>query len=448
MACTAMALTGADVPVITVKPIGKIYFGVISNGFIYRLSFQVQNNLLTPIMIRVNMHPVDQDEQNLLRILEMPSKIAPGMILNLQLELTADHVATSYFQLDITQDQNDAVVSRTVEANVVSIDTFKHVKKSLQLQKRPVYRSNVEAVGNTPEFEDKMTASVIASMTSNTSLVMMDDDEIEDMMDFPIAPNVYWDPFEKCLRIDPELGKAYADGGMKMKKAMKKTNARRDRRLRDLEEQGFFTYKTLSAMRAERTNFGSSMWGSQSVPEEHFDDPANDNDPDMESMAFSQTTKESSTLLGDGEDDDGQDGQKVLQSDSESDGEGDLLSELIKTGDKEVMHQRRTSGGSLGISGVNTMLDLGRRCGETSQPLTGRTGDGSETSRMSLTGILAMRRAIRERVEKQRRSSVVASMQFAETSASASAIDSERTLKMINSRVAGVKALAQDKLIK
>ncbi len=37
----------------------------------------------------------------------------------------------------------------------------------------------------------------------------MDDDEIEDLLSLPMAKNIYWDPFEKCLRIDPLLGKVF-----------------------------------------------------------------------------------------------------------------------------------------------------------------------------------------------------------------------------------------------
>lgn len=370
--------------IITVSPVGKIYFGVISNGFIYRLEFHVRNNLLMPIKVRVHTNPVDPNEQNLLRLLEMPSKVAPGMMLKLQLELTADHVATSYFTLQISQDKSDEIMTKMVEANIVSIDTFKHVKKSLQLQNRPVYRANVEVVGNTPEFEDKMTASLIASIASNSSLVMMDDDEIEDMMDFPIAPNAYWDPFSKCMRIDPELGKAYADGQMKMKKATKKTEARRNRRLKQLEEQGFFTESTLKMMRGDR--FGSSSMFSHHVheveDENGEEDPANGDNEEGSTAFSSASTAESSTIM--------EDGKKAL-SDSESDGEGDLLSELVKTGTKEVMmlHQQALQNMSQGLESPDRSL----MSPDKSTVNTARTSESTGTERrMSVTGILAMRR--------------------------------------------------------
>ena len=266
--------------VISIVPDGKVDFGVISNGFIYRLTFQVQNNLLSPIKIRVVYAPIDVNELNTLKLLEMPSKIAPGMTLTLKLELTAEHVCTSLFQLTITQDCNDMVVQKIVQANIVSIDTFKHVKKSLQLQKRPVYRHNVEVVGNTPEFEMKMTASMINSVASNTSLVMLDNDEIEDMMMFPVAENVYWDPFSKCMRIDPKLGYVFADGKTKTKKAIRKTAAMKDKRSKQLEEQGFLTYPNLKAMKNDRTLLGTNSLFSNFAGDD--DDNASQNSTDID----------------------------------------------------------------------------------------------------------------------------------------------------------------------
>ena len=34
----------------------------------------------------------------------------------------------------------------------------------------------------------------------------MDDDDIEDLIMTPMVSNVYWDPFNHCLRMDPTLG--------------------------------------------------------------------------------------------------------------------------------------------------------------------------------------------------------------------------------------------------
>jgi len=69
------------------------------------------------------------------------------------------------------------------------------------------FRPNVTVIGTTPGF-DQYSASAPTLATSNTTLMLMDVEEMEDMTDFPFAPNVYWDPFDKLLRLDPQLGKA------------------------------------------------------------------------------------------------------------------------------------------------------------------------------------------------------------------------------------------------
>jgi len=56
------------------------------------------------------------------------------------LELTAEAVCSVQFLLTITQDYSDEVFHKVISAHIVSVDAFKHVKKSLSLQKRPLYR--------------------------------------------------------------------------------------------------------------------------------------------------------------------------------------------------------------------------------------------------------------------------------------------------------------------
>lgn len=178
----------------------RLYYGVVSSGFIYNLSFAVKNNSLNPIRVRLNCTPIGA-EVNKIRLVHLPEKIAPGMSVTLILELTAEQPGTSLFRLEITQNFTEERFERIVEANVVNLETFKHVKKSLQLQKRPIYRSNVSVVGSV--FNAEQQASVASS--NFTESAMMDDDEVADILDMPLSSNVYWDPFNKMLRIDPQL---------------------------------------------------------------------------------------------------------------------------------------------------------------------------------------------------------------------------------------------------
>lgn len=384
--------------VISIIP-ANIFFGVISNGFIYRCSFKVKNHLLVPIKTKITITPVDENEKNSLKLLQMPEKIAPGMSFTMKLELTADHVTTSYFTINIAQNHNDKVVTRVASANIVSIDTFKHVKKSLQLNNRPVYRKNVEAVGNTPDFEANATSSMLNSIvSSNTSLMMMDNDEMEDMMDYPIASNLYWDPFAKCMRIDPEAGKMYVSTNLK--KALKKTKKKNQIRLKELEEQGFFTINTLASVGGIQSASASILSAMESDSDEE-DVPKKNDDQHVE----------------------------------DDEEKKDILTEM-----KGSLHSGTSfkEGARLEDDGSVASED------STFEQLAAQSQD---MSRMSVTGILAMKRSKRERVEKQRRASILAAESFAATSAKDSMVDSQRTLDMIRARVTGVKPISAEEKV-
>jgi hypothetical protein len=129
--------------VITLFP-NRINFGVIAQGFLYQLKFNVQNNTKEPLRIRVLIDPFDSTEMNVIRLKELPDNpVAPGLCTQLILELTAEHLNTSRFILTITQNLTNMIYYKDVEANIVNIRTFKHVKKSLSLQNRPIYHANV-----------------------------------------------------------------------------------------------------------------------------------------------------------------------------------------------------------------------------------------------------------------------------------------------------------------
>jgi len=182
----------------------KLFFGVVSSGFYYNLKFSVKNVSLIPIRIRIVCNCVEEDNKNSLRLVNLPDKIAPGMIVQVPIELAAEVPGVSMFTVSISQNVNSVVYSRFVEANVVSPETFKYVKKSLQLQKRPIYRPNVTLISYIPGSD---FFSMGTSSTTFSEALIIDDEDLDDMLSFPITSNVYWDPFDKCLRIDPLLSK-------------------------------------------------------------------------------------------------------------------------------------------------------------------------------------------------------------------------------------------------
>lgn len=185
----------------------RLDFGIVSAGFLYKLKFSVQNNTTTPMRIRLTTSPL-KGSQNTIRLVNFPDIVAPGLEAVLYLELTAEYPMVSKFLLSVAQNQSSEVYTKEVDANIVSAETFKHVKKSLILQKRPIYEPNVTVFANIPNF-DTLTEDLLNHSSSATfsEAILLDDDDIEDLLNLPTAHNVYWDPFSKCLRLDPKLGK-------------------------------------------------------------------------------------------------------------------------------------------------------------------------------------------------------------------------------------------------
>lgn len=156
--------------------------------------------------IRVVCTPL-KGENNTIRLVNLPDIIAPGLATNLLLELTAEFPMSSRFMVTVSQNHSNEVYSKEVEANVVSAETFKHVKKSLVLQKRPIYHANVRVVANIPDFDGVNDDLQNYSSATFSEAALLDEEDIDDLLSLPMVHNVYWDPFSKCLRLDPKLGK-------------------------------------------------------------------------------------------------------------------------------------------------------------------------------------------------------------------------------------------------
>lgn len=189
----------------TIHPL-RLDYGVVSAGFLYNLQFSVQNNTKSPMRIRVSCAAV-KGEQNTIRLINLPEIVAPGLASTLNLELTAEFPMNSKFTISVSQNHSNVIYTKDVEANVVSSETFKHVKKSLVLQKRPIYQPNVRVIANIPFFDSMNDDLQNFSSATFSDAVLMDEEDIDDLLSLPMAYNVYWDPFEKCLRLDPLLGK-------------------------------------------------------------------------------------------------------------------------------------------------------------------------------------------------------------------------------------------------
>jgi hypothetical protein len=170
------------------------------------------------------------------------------MSVQMTLELTAEFVCSSMFTLQVSTSADPRVYSRLVEANVISPETFKYVKKSLTLQKRPVYRANVSSAGPIQNVDGE-GGSISTPITSFSETLIMDDEDIDDLTSLPMVQNTYWDPFSKMLRIDPEVGRVMVDKTISVEESIERTKERRKLRSNELEEQGFYTSDYIQKLR-------------------------------------------------------------------------------------------------------------------------------------------------------------------------------------------------------
>jgi hypothetical protein len=196
-------VTDSVIPVLSITPT-ILTFGVVSCGFYYNLKFDVQNHETSPLRIKVSCEPLD-GERNAVRIVNLPDVIAPGMSAQIIIELAAEFPGISIFNLKVIQNSDSSLYTKLIEANIVTQETFKYVKKSLELQKRPIHRPNVTTLAAIVGYNEN--ASTATPATSFSEALIMDDEDLEDLLEYPTCSNVFWDPFDKCLRIDPSLGK-------------------------------------------------------------------------------------------------------------------------------------------------------------------------------------------------------------------------------------------------
>jgi len=228
-------------------------FGCVCQGFIYNLVMTVVNKGKRPQTIRITCSPDMQEEfdgKNKLRSKYEPKKIAPGMSINITLELVAEHSARSEFKLLIAQAINEAIITRIVKAHVVPLEVFKGVSKSLQLRNQPIYRAGVFPVDTVfnPETAGSIISGAGMSASAETALTeaIMDEEDIGELLDLPIIKNVYWDPRTKKLILGPILGKVLVDNQWTVEQSVEATQKEVEKEFAKLEEEGFYTIRSIS----------------------------------------------------------------------------------------------------------------------------------------------------------------------------------------------------------
>jgi len=242
-------------------------FGLVCQGFVYHLTLTLTNKGMKPTTIRLNCVPTNPaDEKNKTRIIYEPKKIAPGMSTTIVIELIADYHLHSSFDFSIAQGLSDEVMRSPVTAFVVPVDIFKNIAKTLQLQKRPIYRNGVQPIRASLTFEDRSTTLSFlggATPTNNTenllSEALMDSEDVDDILELPILSNVYWDPHSKLLRMDKTLGGVDVNAEYSIDDTIFNTNKMRDQRMIELEDLGYYTLKTVRKLEENKQEVNVSI---------------------------------------------------------------------------------------------------------------------------------------------------------------------------------------------
>jgi len=230
-------------------------FGCVSQGFVYSLSVSVVNKDRKPQALKVYVKSFE-GELNRIRSNFVPMKIAPGVKQNFTLDLIADYPGTSNFEMTIVQGSNGAFETRSVKALVVPLEVFKHVAKSLGLQKRPIYRNGVIVLGAIGGIDESRSV-VTAGGASVLSEAMMDDADLDELLDLPIVEGVYFDS-RMCLKVDRGLCAVVVDVDWTIEDSILRTKQLREERLDQLQDDGYQTYRAIEKLETER-KFGGDL---------------------------------------------------------------------------------------------------------------------------------------------------------------------------------------------
>ena len=223
-------------------------FGCVSQGYVYQLTVTVINKSSNPQSLKVSVAP-GKGEKNWLKSNFVPKKIAPGTKQTFTIDFAAHESGASNFNLAIEQSLNHVTTSRRVSALVVPLDVFKHVAKSLTLQKRPVYRNGVTVIGALGDA-DASKSIITASGASVLSEAMMDDADVGELLDLPLVDGIYFDHTTMELKVDQKLCEVMV-GDFTLEDSIEKTLEKSSERLDILEDQGYHTLRSI-----QYTGFG------------------------------------------------------------------------------------------------------------------------------------------------------------------------------------------------
>lgn len=179
-------------------------FGVICQGFVYGLTVSVKNSGIKPERLRVFCTPAPGSLNQITCTYE-PVRLAAGMSTDIQIKIEARHLCVSSTTLRVVQASTQVENSWQVKATVVPIDMYQNVTKGMKMKGQQITADRVKALGQIPGQAEAMVADVASSGAHGNqfSKAFMDDDEVVEIEMFPFVDCVYYDPWEKKMKVPP-----------------------------------------------------------------------------------------------------------------------------------------------------------------------------------------------------------------------------------------------------
>lgn len=237
-------------------------FGCIAAGYVYTLDASIVNSTTSLQRVKVLVNDQLATSSNKITLVCRPVQFASGMNLPCKIELTASQPSSSNrYQIKVISDHGVEITSY-VTAFVLPMDTFKYFAKSVSLRKKgaSILKPGVSVVG--PIVGKSAKGAFDRSFFSMAGLTLtpgkcvfrealMDEDDVDDMLELPIACNMYWDLKKKKLVTDQNLGQHFVDGTKSLEDCKLTCEQLRSKRLATLEKDGAYGAKTIETLRKQ-----------------------------------------------------------------------------------------------------------------------------------------------------------------------------------------------------
>eukprot|EP00753_Platysulcus_tardus_P001814 PLAT11565.2.p1 GENE.PLAT11565.2~~PLAT11565.2.p1 ORF type:complete len:470 (-),score=179.58 PLAT11565.2:51-1460(-) len=230
-------VTAEDLRTFELRP-RQLRFGFLKQGSVYRRSFQLIHVGLEPARFRIMPFDRAPDDDTKLRVLHTPRKIAPGMRLKVEVELSAGGVDSVADEVHIVTETQ--VFKLPVTATILDETEFESRSRLARLASRSIMSKGTRLIGSiaaltaaaaaarairspkgaaaaaassptsagktmptagegreSPSSTRKMLAAMIVPVDGLWPPLLPDEDVDEEdraeMMDIPKMPNTYWD---------------------------------------------------------------------------------------------------------------------------------------------------------------------------------------------------------------------------------------------------------------